>query len=127
MPPRPQPSLDVIRIKNAVFYAYHGVLSDEQNLGGRFEVDVDLYTDLRKGATSDHLRDTVDYEKVYDCVRSSVLGKKYFLLEALGNAIIRGLFGRFKQVKRVTVRVRKPNAPVKGVIDTVEVEMTRSR
>lgn len=127
MPPRSQPPLDVIRIKNAVFYAYHGVLSDEQNLGGRFEVDVDLYTDLRKGATSDHLRDTVDYEKVYDCVRSSVLGKKYFLLEALGNAIIRGLFGRFKQVKRVTVRVRKPNAPVKGVIDTVEVEMTRSR
>lgn len=127
MPPRSKPPLDVIRIKNAVFYAYHGVLSDEQNLGGRFEIDVDLHTNLKKGAMSDHLRDTVDYEKVYDCVRSSVLGKKYFLLEALGSAIIQGLFGRFKQVKRVTVRVRKPNAPVKGVIDTVEVEMTRSR
>jgi dihydroneopterin aldolase len=127
VPARTKPALDVIRIKNAVFYAYHGVLSDEQNLGGRFEIDLDLYADLRKGAESDHLRDTVDYEKVYDYVRSSVLGKKYFLLEGLGSAIIRGIFAKFKQVKRVTVRVRKPNAPVKGVIDTVEVEMTRSR
>ena len=25
---------DIIRITNAVFYAYHGVASDEQNLGG---------------------------------------------------------------------------------------------
>lgn len=127
MPARSRTPLDVIRIKNAVFYAYHGVLSDEQNLGGRFEVDVDLHTDLNKGARSDHLRDTVDYEKVYDCVRSSVLGKKYFLLEALGSAIIKGILSKFKQVRQVTVRVRKPNAPVKGVIDTVEVEMTRSR
>ena len=29
---------DCIRILNAVFYAYHGVGTDEQNLGGKFEV-----------------------------------------------------------------------------------------
>ncbi|MBI2618949.1 MAG: dihydroneopterin aldolase [Ignavibacteriales bacterium] len=120
-------SLDVIRLYNAVFYAYHGVLSDEQNLGGKFEVDVELHCDLRKGAKTDHLRDTVDYEQVYDCIRSSVLGKKYFLLEALGQAIVTGIFSRFPKVRTVTVRLRKPGAAVRGVIDTVEVEMTRSR
>ena len=120
-------SQDVIRLKNAVFYAYHGVLSDEQSLGGKFEVDVELHGDLHKGAKSDRLDDTVDYEKVYDCIRSSVLGKKYLLLEALAAAIIAGILQKFKRVQSVTVRVRKPNAPVKGVIDTVEVEMTRSR
>jgi dihydroneopterin aldolase len=124
---RPKHPLDVIRIKNAVFYAYHGVLSDEQSLGGKFEVDVELFCDLRKGTVSDHLGDTVDYEQVYDCVRSSVLGKKYFLLEGVGGAIIGGIFRKFPRVRQVTVRVRKPNAPVKGVIDTVEVEMTRTR
>jgi dihydroneopterin aldolase len=114
-------------LKNAVFYAYHGVLSDEQKLGGKFEVDVELRCDLRKGTRSDSLRDTVDYEQVYDCIRSSVLGKKHFLLEGLGGAIINGIFKKFSRVQSVTVRVRKPNAPVKGVIDTVEVEMTRER
>ena len=126
--PRPNKnSRDVIRLKNAVFYAYHGVLSDEQTLGGKFEVDVELHGNLQKGSKSDHLGDTVDYEKVYDCIRTSVLGKKYFLLEALGGAIISGILKKFKRVRSVTVRVRKPNAPVRGVIDTVEVEMTRSR
>lgn len=119
--------LDIIRIHNAVFYAYHGVLSDEQNLGGKFEVDLELRCNLRKGATTDQLKNTIDYERVYDCVKSSVMGRKHFLLESLGETIIDGLFSAFKQVKVVTVRVRKPNAPVKGVIDTVEVEMTRKR
>ena len=35
-------SQDIIRIINASFYAYHGVATDEQNLGGKFEVDVEI-------------------------------------------------------------------------------------
>lgn len=120
-------SIDIIRLHNAVFYAYHGVLSDEQTLGGKFEVDVDLHCDLSKGAKSDSLKQTVDYERVYDCIKGLVLGKKYFLIEALANTIADGLLKNFKLVKRVVVRVRKPSAPVKGVIDHVEVEIGRGR
>ena len=123
----PKKQLDIIRLHNAVFYAYHGVLSDEQKLGGKFEVDLELHCDLSKGAASDYLRDTVDYEKVYACIHDLVLGKKYYLLEALANTIARGIFRQFRKVDAVTVRVRKPGAAVKGVIDHVEVELTRTR
>jgi len=119
--------LDIIRLHNAVFYAYHGVLSDEQNLGGKFEVDVELHCDLSKGAKSDHLKETVDYERVYDCIKGLVLGKKHFLLESLGNTIAQGILKNFKKVQTVVVRVRKPGAPVRGVIDYVEVEIENSR
>ncbi len=119
--------LDIIRLHNAVFYAYHGVLSDEQNLGGKFEVDVELHCDLSKGARSDHLKDTIDYEKVYSCIHDLVLGKKYYLLEALANTIARGILKQFKKVESAVVRVRKPGAPVRGVIDYVEVELVRTR
>ena len=125
--PQGKKDLDIIRLKNAVFYAYHGVLSDEQNLGGKFEVDVDLHCDLSRGASSDHLKDTVDYERVYNSIRSLVLGKKYFLLEALASAIAQGILRDFSKVETVVVRVRKPGAAVKGVIDHVEVEILRSR
>lgn len=118
---------DVIRLHNAVFYAYHGVLSDEQNLGGKFEVDVDLYCDLSKGAKTDHLEHTLDYVEVYDCIRYLILEKKYFLIESLANTIAKGLLAKFSRLKKVTVRLRKPGAPIKGVIDFVEVELTRSR
>jgi dihydroneopterin aldolase len=120
-------NLSVIRISNAVFYAYHGVLSDEQNLGGKFEVDVDLYCDLSKGAKSDHLKDTINYERVYDCIHKLVLERKHFLLESLANDIANGILMNFPLVQNVTVRVRKPGAPVKGIIDHVEVEITETR
>lgn len=126
--PRPRASSrDIIRLHNAVFYAYHGVLSDEQNLGGKFEVDVELRCDLSLGARSDNLRHTVDYEQVYDCIHSLILEKKYFLLEAVAGVIAKGILKRFRQVEQVTVKVRKPHAAVKGVVDHVEVELTRKR
>jgi dihydroneopterin aldolase len=124
---RSKSSLDIIRLHNAVFYAYHGVLSDEQNLGGKFEVDVDLHCDLSRGAKSDSLDQTIDYERVYDCIMQLVLGKKYYLIEALAGTIADGLLKNFKRAQKVVVRVRKPCAPVKGVIDHVEVEITRER
>ena len=123
----PKKPLDIIRLHNAVFYAYHGVLTDEQNLGGKFEVDVELHCDLSRGAKTDNLKDTVDYQKVYSCIRDLVLGKKYYLLEALANTIAQGILKQFKQVETAVVRVRKPGAPVRGVIDHVEVEIHRSR
>jgi dihydroneopterin aldolase len=110
-----------------VFYAYHGVLSDEQSLGGKFEVDVDLYCDLTQGVRSDNLKQTIDYERVYDSIKQLVLGKKYYLVEALAGTIAEGLLRNFKKAQKVIVRVRKPSAPVKGVIDHVEVEITRER
>ena len=119
--------LDPIQQPTAVFYAYHGVLTDEQNLGGKFEIDVDLACDLRRGGKSDHLKDTVDYVLVYETIRSAVLGKRTYLLEALGEAIATNLLKKFRRVREVTVRVRKPSVPIRGVVDTVEVELHRNR
>jgi 7,8-dihydroneopterin aldolase/epimerase/oxygenase len=120
-------TLSIIRLQNAVFYAYHGVLSDEQNLGGKFQVDVELHCDLSRGAKSDSLKETVDYERVYDCVRGIVVGHKFLLLERLGSEIAHGILNQFSKVQRVVVRVRKPGAAVKGVIDYVEVEISGDR
>jgi dihydroneopterin aldolase len=121
------PELNVIRMKNAVFYAYHGAFEDEQNLGGKFEFDVDMYCDLSAAAEHDSLKETVDYEKVYGFIHQTVLHKKYYLLEALANTIGKGLLREFAALHKVVVRVRKPHPPVKGVIDYVEVEISQIR
>jgi dihydroneopterin aldolase len=38
-----------------------------------------------------------------------------------------GLLRAFPIIETVLVRVRKPHPPVKGVVDYVEVEVTRSQ
>ncbi|MDE3058766.1 MAG: dihydroneopterin aldolase [Bacteroidota bacterium] len=118
---------DIIRLHNAVFYAYHGVLSDEQNLGGKFEIDIELRCDLSAAKESDALESTVNYEKVYGCMKKVVVGKKFRLLEALASSIAQGILNEFPLVQSLVVRVRKPGAPVHGVIDHVEVEIEQSR
>jgi dihydroneopterin aldolase len=120
-------SKDIIRIKNATFYAYHGVASDEQNLGGKFEVDIEITADLSSAMQNDNLKRTIDYEAVYAFAREIVTAKKYFLIEALANTIAQGILKRFTSADSVTVRVRKPHPPVKGVIDYVEVEVSGAR
>jgi dihydroneopterin aldolase len=119
--------LDVIRLRNATFYAYHGAGADEQNLGGKFEVDLEMRCDLSVAAESDSLKKTLDYEKVYGVVQRIVLAKKYHLLEALAGTIAKGLLKEFYNLEVVTVRIRKPHPPVKGVVDFVEVELTQKR
>jgi len=120
-------SYDIIKLNNAVFYAYHGAMSDEQNLGGKFEVDVELQCDLTEAKQSDDLSKTVNYEKVYALMKSIVTGKKYYLIEALAHAIGSGIIDAFPPVQRAVIRVRKPGAPVHGVVDTIEVQTTSER
>ncbi|MEW5797386.1 MAG: dihydroneopterin aldolase [Bacteroidota bacterium] len=120
-------SLDIIKLHNAVFYAYHGALSDEQNLGGKFEIDVELHCDLTKAKQSDNLNETVNYEKVYALMKKIVTEKKYYLIEALAHSIGKGILQAFTQVQKTVVRVRKPGAPVHGVIDSIEVVIETER
>jgi dihydroneopterin aldolase len=119
--------LDIIRIHNASFYAYHGVELDEQNLGGKFEVDIELGCAISEAETTDSLKRTVDYEKVYALLYSTITEKKYFLLEALANKLATKILETFVQVITVVVKIRKPHPPVKGVVDFVEVEVQRTR
>ena len=40
--------MDRITLNNMVFFGYHGALKEEQEIGGRYEVDIDLIGDFSK-------------------------------------------------------------------------------
>ena len=71
--------MDVIRLENMQFYGYHGVSEMERELGGKFEVDLEMFFSLKKAGKSDCIEDTLDYEAAYKLVQSCVVQKKYFL------------------------------------------------
>jgi dihydroneopterin aldolase len=118
---------NIIRIKKATFYGYHGVRSEEQSVGGKFEADVDIYTDFTDAAKKDSLHETIDYHKVYKFLYKMALEQKYYLIESLAMKIADELLINFKSIKKISVRIRKNNPPLGGVVDCVEVEVIKER
>ncbi|RPI17651.1 MAG: dihydroneopterin aldolase [Ignavibacteriae bacterium] len=117
----------IIRLKNARFYAHHGVFDSERANGGHFEIDAELTCDVREAEKEDNLRKTLDYEKLYYFIKEIVSGKKFFLIESLAARISNSIIQNFPMVQKVTVKVRKPSPPLGGVVEYVEVEHTENR
>ena len=109
-----------------IFHAYHGLEHDEIHNGQRFEVDIEMYYDASTSAKSDQLKDTIDVRKVYNQVQKCVLKKRFYLIEAVSQHIADTIFENF-DVDKVNVTVRKPFAPLGGLANGTEVEITRTR
>ena len=112
-----------IRMKNCAFFARHGVLDEEETLGQRFYVDVALAVEPDHPLEEDSIAGTVDYGVAFDVIEKIVTGKRRFLIEALALEVAKALAARFPQIRRAEITVRKPNAPVRGVLDHVEVSV----
>lgn len=119
-------SVDKVTLKNMVFYGYHGVAEQEKILGGKFEVDLELEFDMTTAMRTDRLKDTINYEELYRIVAEVVTKSKCLLIETLSGNILQAVFQHFHP-ESACIRVRKPNAPIKGVLDNVEVEIRRTR
>jgi dihydroneopterin aldolase len=111
------------------FEALHGVLASEKVDPQPFEVDLVLHVDLDDVARTDALEDTVDYRGMHELVDSIVLGPSFNLIEGLAGAIARAVLAGTdpRLVGAVEVRVRKPEAPLPGELDTVEAALLRRR
>jgi len=118
---------NIIRIKNAVFYAYHGALQEEQSIGGKYEADVAIFTDFSKAAESDNLLDTINYADVYQFINHKIHEKKYYLIETIASVIAKELLQKYSAIKKISVKIRKNNVPIGGVIDFVEAEVIIDR
>jgi dihydroneopterin aldolase len=119
---------DAILLEGMRFYAYHGVNPEERTLGQRFTVDVALAVDLRRAGERDDLAATVSYSDVFKLVRRIVEGEPRNLIEAVAEAIATAILAAFPPVERVTVTVRKPEAPLRGaMLDAAAVRITRWR
>ncbi|WP_018247893.1 dihydroneopterin aldolase [Orenia marismortui] len=119
--------MDKILLNNLSFYGYHGVLEEENNLGQKFFIDLELAADLEAAGESDDLDRSVNYALVYEVVKEICEEEKYQLLEALAERIAAKVLKEFPKVEEVTLRVKKPEAPIPGIFDYVGVEIRRKR
>jgi 7,8-dihydroneopterin aldolase/epimerase/oxygenase len=112
-----------IRLVNAVFYARHGVHEEERRLGGRYEVDAELFFDSTAAVATDDLSKTIDYSQAYAIISEVMTGgEPAALIETLAGRMATRLMEELALAEQVTVRVRKRALPLGGLCDYAEAE-----
>lgn len=117
---------DILRLRNMTFRAHVGTLPEERVVGQKVEVDLECHLDLQPAGLSDDLKDGIDYAGVCKLVGDITRHREYRLLEKLAEEIAGRVLVEYP-AETVRVTVRKPLPPVDVVLDSVEVEITRSR
>lgn len=106
------------------FFAYHGCLDVEREKGQKFEVNVELTGNLQKPGKTDDLNNTYDFNTIYRIVSDTMRNTRYNLMEALGEEICGQLLKQFPGLQ-VKLTLRKPDPPINGSLDCVEIELIR--
>jgi dihydroneopterin aldolase len=114
-------------MKGMGFYGFHGVLEEERSIGQKFFIDVEMAVDLLDAGRSDSVFDTVSYADVYDDIKYFAESARYNLIEALAENIAEMILAKYALVTDVLVRVKKPEAPVRGIFEYFGIEVQRSR
>jgi dihydroneopterin aldolase len=116
-----------IIIEEMEFYAFHGHYQEEQIVGNRFLVDLEMDADLTEAADSDNLNDAVNYQQAYQIIKNEMRRTKSNLLENIGKRILDALFAEMEGIEKASIRVRKLNPPMGGPIKSVGIKMSRKQ
>jgi dihydroneopterin aldolase len=109
------------------FYGYHGVFPEENKLGQRFIVDLTVELDLRTAGEKDDLNASINYANLYQICKDIVEGPPYKLIEAIAEKIADSCLQQYSRANSITVKVIKPDPPIRGHYESVAVEIKRSR
>lgn len=119
--------MDKLIIRGIRCYGRHGVASEENRLGQRFEVSLELGLDCAAAGMSDDIAHSVNYAHVIEAVVGIVEGTPRRLIESVAESIAQALLEKFALIHDVRVTVVKPNPPVPFNFDGVSVEILRTR
>lgn len=118
---------DMIIIHGLEVFAHHGVLPEEKRDGQFFYLDIELNVDLSAASVSDNLNDTINYDEVCRIAGDVMTANVYDLIEKAAGEVCSALLDAFPDIKRVTLTLRKPSAPVCRKVDYAAVRLIRER
>jgi len=118
--------MDKIIIDNLEIFANHGVFPEENENGQVFYMSAVLYTETRKAGLTDDLDASIDYGMVSHMITDFVQGHTFKLIETVVEKLAEKMLLEIPLLKKVSLRLDKPQAPVGLPFESVAVEITRS-
>ena len=103
-------------------YSFHGHLREERKIGGKYRVDIAVELDTEKAEESDKLKDTVNYERIFQIVQSQ-MSEPSKLLEHIGRKVIIALKSEFPNLDSIDLTIAKLHPPIPGIMKSVAVQL----
>lgn len=116
--------MDKIKIQDLEVYAHHGVLQEENVLGQKFLLTIELGLETQMAGKKDELQYSVSYADVAHFVNEYLQEHTFKLIEAVAEHVAEELLIRFP-VQEASVEVKKPWAPILLPMETVAVSIQR--
>lgn len=107
-----------ILLEGMEFFSYHGCFKEEQLIGTKFIVDLEVEVDTLRAEVSDHLNDTVNYTSIYLTVKREMEIKAH-LIEHVAKRIVDALKIGFPQLVAIHLKIAKLNPPIGGKLHQV--------
>lgn len=117
--------MDHILIQDLEIYANHGVFEEEQKLGQKFLVSIDMELDVGGAAMNDDLTKSVHYGEVAAFAAAFMKAHTFKLIETAAEHLAQELLISRPLLSSVGVTIKKPWAPVGMPLDTVAVSVRR--
>lgn len=116
---------DRIIIEDLEIFANHGVLEEENRLGQKFLLCIELFLDSRRAGTTDNLKFSVDYSEVCHFVVECFKARTFKLIESAAESVALSILAKYGQIENVKVTVKKPWAPIGLSLSEVAVTIER--
>lgn len=119
--------MDKMYIKDLEVFAFHGVFQEEKSLGQKFIISLELDLDLKLAARTGDLLKTVHYGELCEKVEEEFKKNSCDLIETAVLNLADFILNEYKIINGIKVFLKKPWAPIKKHLDTVEIMIERKR
>ena len=111
-----------VYLQHVRFYAFHGVMPQEQKVGGEFFVDVRVGYPIAAAMESDEVADTLNYAELYALIKKE-MDIPSRLLEHVAGRIVKQIGEQFPQVTSIDLKITKKNPPMGADCDGAGVHV----
>ncbi|MEO6316223.1 MAG: dihydroneopterin aldolase [Chitinophagaceae bacterium] len=112
-----------VHLHNLVFFAHHGIYAGEIEVGGEFEVHLQVKYEEKK-IKFDNLKNIISYEDLYHIVKKR-MGMPTPLLEEVAESVIRKIRHEYSFVKDISISIFKLHPPIENFQGKVGITLQK--
>jgi 7,8-dihydroneopterin aldolase/epimerase/oxygenase len=112
-----------VALHGAEFFAYHGFYPEEQVLGNKFIIDIEVTFPPKGDFKEDDLQNTVDYVELYEITASEMKQTKK-LIDTVAQSIADRIKEKYPFATSIKVSLKKCNPPMSGRVQYSSIVIT---